>query len=344
MTTPSTPGRVAIVLVNWNGWRDAVECISSVLASDAAQVADLYLVDNASTDGSVEHIQAWCADPRPAAPYRAFEGVRHVGPTPIACRVWKANGQPAPNAADCRLTIVLAGGNLGFAGGNNVGIVAAGLDRYQHFWLLNTDTVIRLDALRRLLDRCADDARVGMVGSTLLYYDEPDRIQAMGGAEVHPRRLVAAHLGIGLGLDAVPGDEKALRKIEARLSYVIGASMLVTSEFIRRVGPMCEDYFLYYEEVDWAMRGSPEFTLAYAPSSFVYHKVGSSSEKATPSFSMRLLYRNRVRFIGRFFPDRKWSGLREMGIDILRHLARGRFTCARMEAEALLLAPLLLRR
>ncbi len=344
MSPPQKPARVAIILVNWNGWRDAVECLSSLYASDAGHIADVYLVDNDSADGSVERIAAWCARPAPMAAHAAFDGVRHVGPEPIACRVWRAgNGGPVPEGTGVGLTIVQSGGNLGFAGGNNAGIVAAGLHRYSHFWLLNTDTVIRHDALTHLLERAAADKSVGMVGSTLLYYRDPGRVQALGGGQLAPRTLVTSHIGGEWPVARVPAEAAAIRAVEARMRYVVGASMLVSAEFIKATGPMCEDYFLYFEEIDWALRGGPTYTLGYAPRSVVYHKVGASSADVASAFSERLFSRNRVRFIGRFFPERKWPALANMALDGVRHLLRGRWVHARLLFGALLRARELLR-
>jgi GT2 family glycosyltransferase len=340
-------GRVAIILVNWNGWRDCIECLSSLLGSDAASISDIWLVDNDSSDGSLESIVSWCITPSAAPEYIAFDGVRHSATeraaAPIPYRIWQADGTAAPVDADVQLTLVRSGANRGFAGGNNVGIVAAGLARYTHFWLLNTDTVVRHDALSHLLERFRRDPSVGMVGSTLLYYHHPDRVQALGGGTLHPLTLVTSHIGAEQGLDAVPSSSANVLLIEGQTRYVVGASMLVSREFISEVGLMCEDYFLYFEEIDWAIRGGGAYTLGYAPRSVVYHKVGSSSSKVVSEFSERLLFRNRIRFIGRFFPRRRRAALANMMLDGFRHLLRGRFVQARMVFGALRDARSLLR-
>ena len=328
--------RVAIILVNWNGWRDCAECVSSVLASAAALVSDIWLVDNDSADGSVARLVEWCGHPAPVADYRVFDGVKHIGIAPIPCRVWIANGNAAPADPTCRLTIVRSGGNLGFAGGNNSGITAAGLDRYDYFWLLNTDTVIGHEALPTLVRRARLDSAIGMVGSTLLYYSNPVRLQAMGGGQLNPKTLVTSHIGIGELIAQVPFDDKATQAIERRMSYVVGASLLATRDFISAVGLMQEDYFLYFEELDWALRGDPHFKVAYAAQSFVYHKVGGSSAKVVSEFSQRLFYRNRIRFIGRFFPQRKFSALASMVFELVRHILKRRFQHAKLLAGALL--------
>ena len=328
--------RVAIVLVNWKGWRDSIECLSSIVGSGALQGADVWLVDNASGDGSVAHIEAWCGKPAPGEGWRAFDGVHHAATgVPIACRVWHANGQPAPLLPGVQVNLVHSGANLGFAGGNNAGITAAGLDRYSHVWLLNNDTVMAQDALAQLLARADADAQVGIVGSTLLHYGEPDVVQALGGGWFDRDAMRMSHIGEFRRAAEVPADADALREVEAQMAYVVGASMLVKSAFIRDVGPMCEDYFLYFEELDWAFRGQPRWTLGYAPASRIFHKVGASSSQTVGEFSLNLLYRNQVRFASRFLPERLPALKRSLAWELVRHLLKGRWMPARLVARTL---------
>ncbi len=336
----ATRARVAIVLVNWNGWRDCIECISSIYGSDAPALADVWLVDNDSSDGSVQRLQQWCSQPTTDPQWRLHDGVRHAGPDAIACRVWDANGQPAPAAAGQGLNIVRSGGNLGFAGGNNVGMVAAGLDRYTHFWLLNTDTVMRHDALHQLLQRLEQGSPgglpLGVVGSSLIYYSQPGQLQAQGGGCLDENGLRALHIGEGLLLRDIPADTQALAAVESKMSYVVGASMLVSSAFVRDVGFMCEDYFLYFEELDWAYRARGRYSMGYAPRSWVFHKVGGSSAKPHSAFSLNLLYRNQLRFAGRFLPERVQQVQRKLLVELLRQLAKGQWVAARLLVRALL--------
>jgi len=130
-------------------------------------------------------------------------------------------------------------------------------------------------------------------------------------------------------------DAEATRAIESQTAYVVGASMLVKSAFIRDVGPMCEDYFLYFEELDWAFRGRPRWALGYAPRSRVFHKVGASSSQTVSEFSLNLLYRNQVRFASRFLPDRLPALKRVLLLELLRHVLKGRWMPARLVARTL---------
>lgn len=325
---------VAIILVNWNGWRDSTECIDSILACGYPDF-HIFLVDNDSSDRSVEHIIEWCEQPHQNPERREFTGVGHYSDSglPIRYRLLETPLDELPNApADCRLTIIRSGGNLGFAGGNNVGIRVAGPARYDYFWLLNSDTVIHTDALNKLVERAQQDPSIGIVGSTLVYYSEPSKIQAMGGASLDIARMVVGHIGINLPIAELPQSPAA---VESQMAYVVGASMLVSRPFIERVGYMQDDYFLYFEELDWAMRAKGKYRMGYAPQSLVYHKVGASSADTASWFSMRLLYRNRLKFVSRFFPDRVSATARYMFWEMCWLCLTGRFIYARAIATAL---------
>ena len=98
---------------------------------------------------------------------------------------------------------------------------------------------------------------------------------------------------------------------------------------------MEEDYFLYFEEIDWALRGCRDFRLGFAPRSYVFHKWGVNSHKAMPAFSARYFYRNRLRFAARFLPDRIAAVKRALFEQLLRHVARGRWGEARIVISTL---------
>ncbi len=332
----SRPASVAVILVNWNSWRDTVECIDSVLVQSHRD-CHIFVVDNDSADGSLEHIQRWCAAPAAEPAWRNHPGVdrysARANPAPVK---WRAADRPAqplpPSPADCRLTLIRSGGNLGFAGGCNVGIRAASPDRFDYFWFLNNDTVIERSALEAMLRRALQDPKVGMVGSTLLFYDTPGIVQALAGARMDLTRGFSRHIGEGLALEQLRPDAAA---IEREMTYICGASMLVSAAFVREIGLMQEDYFLYFEEIDWAMRGQGKFTLGYAPDSQVFHKSGASSSKKVPVFAARHFYRNYIRFMSRFFPHALPATKRSLAIQFLRLALKGHWAQARIVATVL---------
>ena len=166
--------------------------------------------------------------------------------------------------------------NLGFAGGNNVGLkYLATRDDWDAVWLLNNDTVVRPDSLTKLVERMNEEPVPGICGSTLLYYDRPGKVQALAGGYYVKWVGLPWLQGRFANFRAERAVANAAR-VERRMNYVMGASMLVSKDFLKRIGCMDEDYFLFFEELDWAWRARQQFPLGYAPGSIVYHKGGSS--------------------------------------------------------------------
>lgn len=166
--------------------------------------------------------------------------------------------------------------------------------------MLNPDTVVRPDALRRLCEVLAKDNRAGICGSTLLYYDSPQKVQVLGGAEYNKWLALPRHIGAGQDITSPIDVESVMR----RMAYVYGASMLVSRGFIEEIGLLNEDRFLYFDELDWAMRSRGKFSLAYAPGSVVYHREGGNlgAGRAKSWTSDYYFLRNRIRVTRDFMP------------------------------------------
>jgi GT2 family glycosyltransferase len=300
--------KVYILVVNWNGWQDTIECLESVFRNDYLDY-QVVICDNKSDDGSPAHIKDW-AEGRQAARQTLGGPIAELTAPPVPKPIrWveysREEAEGGGAAADPPLALIRNSANLGFAAGNNVGLrYALARDDFEYVWLLNNDTVIRADALRHLVDRMREKPDAGMCGSTLVYYDHPDTIQAIGGARYNKWLGISRHIGARRPAGELPGVDS----VERRMSYVTGASMLVSRTFLKDIGLMSEDYFLYYEELDWAMRMGTRYTLAYAPQSVVYHKEGATigasnlrvGDKSLTSDYFSLS--NRVRFTRKFIP------------------------------------------
>ncbi len=295
-----------IVLVNWNGWKDTLECLESLFRLEGADHR-VVVCDNGSEDGSLDRIRAWAAG-RQEAPPAPAEMAGHSRPPcakPVACQsLTREQAEQGREVAEAPLILIDCGANLGFAGGNNVGLrYALRQPDMAWAWLLNNDTVADRHALRALLDKARATPGAGIIGSTVVYYHRPQRVQAFGGARYFHCIGLSMHIG-RLRNRLRPVHE---RRIESQMDYVLGASMFVSRAFVEAVGPMSEDYFLYYEELDWALRARGRFTLAYAQHSRVYHKagatIGSSNRSSERSLlSDRHLMANRLRITRRFHP------------------------------------------
>jgi len=297
-----TASRTCVVLLNWNGWQDTIECLESLFRLRGEEYR-VVVCDNASSDDSVDKIGLWAQGKLETGATNAkLSGV--ISP-PVAKPIKYAvltRREAESGAVDMQvpLTLIQTGGNLGFAGGNNVGLRFALRDpNCQYFWLLNNDTVAAPRALTAMLDLMRNQPEVGLCGSLTLSYHDPEVVQAQGG---HRYRRWTARV-----LRAPALEVRALSATPPRMDYVNGASMLASRRFLETVGLLEESYFLYFEELDWAMRARGRFALGYAPQSVIYHKegasIGSSTDRRTRSVvSDQYLARSRVLFTRRFFP------------------------------------------
>ena len=274
--------RCAILLVNWNGWADTIECLESLFRLDHENFR-VIICDNGSEDNSLALIKAWadgeldlllsCGSPHKSLVSPPVH--KKIPYVVYARQEAEVGGDPT---SDPHLVLIDNQENLGFAGGNNVGLrYLAARGDYDFVWLLNNDTVVAPDALNALVGRMAEKPAAGICGSTLLHYHKPERVQVCGGAYYCSWLGLPWHFGQLRDRDAPVSVEL----IEKLADYIVGASMLVSRAFIEQVGLMCEDYFLYYEEIDWAIRARGAFTLTYAADSYVYHKVGAAIGTST---------------------------------------------------------------
>jgi GT2 family glycosyltransferase len=318
MGLPGTDPKVYVIILNYNGWLDTIECLESVLRLHHSNFR-VILVDNDSTDGSVEKIELWAA-----GKLDVWRNVRNTlrsmtyPPVTKPIPIVEYNREKAESGGDpemekelyssedtpVSITLINSGGNLGFAGGNNVGIRYAIKDKdCQYIWLVNNDTVVDPDALTGLIERMQQKPEAGLCGSTLLYYHDPKKVQALAGASYNKWLAVSRHIGVWRDADT-PVDKK---EIESKLSYIIGASVLLSREFLELVGLMCEDYFFYFDELDWSVRAGSRFAMAYAPRSIVYHKEGGSigvNPGVAHKSKLADYYwiKNRILFTRKFYP------------------------------------------
>lgn len=167
-----------------------------------------------------------------------------------------------------RVTLISAPDNPGYAGGVNRCLAAA--READAWWVLNPDTTPAPDALAAMCRRLErNDCQA--VGCTVHYPD--GEVESRGGAW---RRWLARAVSLDHGRRV--GDPVDVAALEARVSYLNGASMLVGREFLQRVGPMREEYFLYVEEVEWCLRGlACGMKLGLAVDANVLHLKGAST-------------------------------------------------------------------
>lgn len=320
ITDPAVGPRVYVVLLNWRGASDTIACMESLFGLQDCN-AQLVVCENGSTDDSVDRLRAWAA---------AVSGRHMVEYTREQAERGGLTGQ------DADVFLLHTGANLGFAGGCNVGIrFAMARGDADFIWLLNNDTEVESGALSALLRRAQQSDRPGIVGSLLCFFDARDRIQALGGGTFDRRRGTTRHLAEGEPRQVISAAQA--RQAEESMAYVVGASMLVSRDFLSRIGPLQDDYFLYYEELDWAeraRRAEPPFQLALAADSVVYHKVGASAGTQQRSLSsLRYLTTSRLRFVRRFYASQLFGVRLCVAWEALKALLKGRGAEARLKAR-----------
>lgn len=261
---------IGVVILNFRNALDTVECVKSVLNSDYSFLR-VYVVDNDSADGSLETIA------------REFGG-------------------EAP-----RVRIIASVENGGFSKGNNQGVRRAVEDGADFVWILNNDTKVSPECARRLVEcwRRNDRAsqKIGPIGAKVLDFDYPHRVQGIGG-KFSLIKGSTSHIAEG----AMDDDSICEAWASSTCDYAMGVSLFVSSGFLAEVGLLCEDYFLYFEELDWSRRASK---FGWKPGvcleATVYHRggatIGSSVEWASRSELSDIEgQRSKFRFLSKHYP------------------------------------------
>ena len=189
------------------------------------------------------------------------------------------------------IQLVKTGENLGFAGGNNFGLpYCSG----EYVLFINNDVEVEPDFIEPLLEVFSSFPAVGMASPRIHFYDEPGLIQYAGSTPLNPFTIRNStigyrHIDTGQFLDSRP------------TAFIHGAAMMVPSRLIVEVGPMTDDYFLYYEELDWCSRMvKAGYQVIYAGRSLVHHKESVSVGKLSP-LKTYYMTRNRLLYARRNF-------------------------------------------
>ena len=210
--------------------------------------------------------------------------------------------------------------NLGFAGGNNLGIKVA---KGKFLYLINNDTVIIDFNPLSLIKRLESSPKIGMACPKIRFAWDNNPIQFAGYTPLSP--ITVRNRAIGYG-----EEDKGQYDVPHQTPYAHGAAMMLKREVIDKVGLMPECYFLYYEELDWSMMITrADYEIWYEPTSTIYHKESQSTGQNSP---LRTYYitRNRLLLVKRNITGLKkylaYSYLQLIVAtrDIIKYLIKGR--------------------
>ncbi|GAB4025535.1 glycosyltransferase family 2 protein [Spirosoma koreense] len=187
------------------------------------------------------------------------------------------------------VTVVVSPENLGFSGGNNLGIQYAKGDYY---FLLNNDTIVTPDLLEQLLEPFLRDETIGVTCPKIRYYDQQNIIQYAGYRPLDPYRGQTWSVGL-------KEPDQGQYDQSGPTYFAHGAAMMVRREVLDRAGSLDDSFFLYYEELDWSARiRRAGFQIYYQAKALIFHRESMSVGKMNP---LKVYYhtRNRLWFMRR---------------------------------------------
>ena len=324
-------GKTYVVILNYNGWEDTVECLKSVLRSQHVSYR-IVVVDNNSVDSSTENILQWAK--------KRVEEIVVLGIDPDNNDLHvRSNVAGHSRVADVDQTsatgteghfahtmvIIQTRNNGGFAYGNNIGInFALHQADCEYIWLLNNDTVILPNTLYELVRHftlARQKEKLGILGCIQRFYNDPSTVQAVAGAF---DKWTARVWNVGAGSQFLGAETEI-----SRCDYVYGASMLLSRECVVAVGLLNEDYFMYYEELDYAMRAKKKgYSWTVCRGTSILHKYRASVSRENNEFTEYYLRRNLLKFYKLYYPRLIIIPLTKLLLIILRN----RFHDRRFEA------------
>ncbi len=229
--------KVAIIIVNWNGLKDTIECIESVKKIDYPDY-EIIVIDNGSEKFDADILE------------KKFSS---------------------------EIGIIRNKENLGFAGGNNIGIRYALENGADFVLLLNNDTVVDKGFLSEMIRVASLDNRIGAVGPKIYFYSEINKIWFAGGKI---NKILTKGEMIGYG-----EIDQGRYDTEKETDFITGCCLLVKREVFEKIGLLSEEYFVYYEDTDWCLRARKSgFKCVYAPKAEIWHKASIGLGLGSPAY------------------------------------------------------------
>ncbi len=243
---------IYIILLNWNNASDTLECLKS-LENISYPKIKILLIDNGSSDDSPKKIQEWID----------------------ACHLKE------------RIEFIRLKDNLGFAGGNNVGIKYALENNADYVLLLNNDTIVTEDFLSKLIDTASKYPQTGVVGCKIHCWPAKDKIWFNGG-------FINRWIGFcGHQRDNFIGERE--------VDFITGCCMLIPSRVLKQTGGFDERFFLISEDADlcWRIRNQGR-KLIVNSEAVIYHKISQTLGGKYAPKTQYYWHRNRMLLFSKF--------------------------------------------
>lgn len=310
--------RVNIIIVNYNGWEDTVECLESVLKSNYVDY-QVYVVDNSPDDNSLNKIIEW-----------AEGNINHIR-TQYEELIYPLSNKPVnykyvkeinfhENLLQNKIVLIKASQNNGFAAANNIVLnYLLNFKQEELVFLLNNDTIIYPNTISNFVINLKN-SKQKIIGGVLLEYFKKNIVQSVGG-------IYNSFFGItSQVLEGISLEDFRKMEQKVHIDYPVGASMFVSLKTIRTIGLLNENYFLYFEELDWIKRIEQDESSTYGSDCFILHKGGVSTGSINNSFiADKYSIFNRIKFAKKYNKSNINSVYLGVWLSILKRLVNLRF-------------------
>lgn len=247
ITSLNVDPKVCIIILQYANSEDTQRCLDSVKELEYPNYR-IIVVDNASS-------------------------LKHFNST----RLFIETGQKTGYA---NFEIIQSKSNLGYSGGNNIGIKQALKYDADYIFILNPDTFVEKDSLTKLVKACESTKNIGICGPAI-----SENGQVVAGGEIEWLKPELHHIS---------AREEQIGKTKI---YIPGAAMLIKKEVIEKIGLLDERYFLYFEDGDYCLRAqNAGYVLKIIPEALVYHRPSSSTSSLGVPLLLRYHFRNALLF------------------------------------------------
>jgi GT2 family glycosyltransferase len=276
--------RVSVIILNWNGWEDTIECLESFYQINYPNY-HLILVDNDSMDDSIPKIRDYCeGNIEPESKFYSYQsGNKPVKIYEYTRELTELDSKPMPDdyhehPSNERLILIKNDKNYGFAEGNNIGIRFALKNlNPDYVMLLNNDTVVEPEFLSELVKTGENNDKIAVIGPKTNYYDfngSKDVVWSVGGT-IDLSSYPGYHEIFLDDDDHPPIDKNQIMEVE----WISGAAMLIKREMLPQ-NLLNADYFFGCEDVDLCIELKGKgFIMVTDLKSIVWHKASVSKNK-----------------------------------------------------------------
>jgi GT2 family glycosyltransferase len=266
--------RVHIIIVNYQGWQDTIDCLHSVLQSSYRSFS-VYVVDNHSGNHSLEQIREWLLSQDQLFPGGKAACSYYATVADFAAAESVQGNEPSVH-------LIQHGWNAGFAAANNE-VLQKIIAFESMIWLLNPDMMVEKDTLTNLVTCYKSRDYPAVIGAAVFSQADKNRLLFYGGGQVKPFTATI----------------RMNKRAEEHLDFISGACLFTGSAVFRNAGLLPEHYFLYWEETDWCRQVRQQgYELLVCSKAVCFDKISTVIGRG---FLAEYYYtRNGLRFVSRY--------------------------------------------